>query len=67
MSTLEKRFKFFAKKSLQKTTPVLYTKYLYFRFFRKSLNLKAPKGFNEKIQWLKFNYKHPLVVQCADK
>ncbi len=33
----------------------------------KKLNLKAPKGFNEKIQWLKVYYRDELYVKCADK
>lgn len=35
----------------------------------KSLNLKNPRTFNEKLQWLKLYYfpYDPLVVQCADK
>lgn len=31
------------------------------------LNLDAPKLYNEKIQWLKLNYKNPLLNQCIDK
>ena len=31
------------------------------------LNLDNPKTFNEKIQWLKFNYHNPLLTKCADK
>jgi hypothetical protein len=31
------------------------------------LNLKNPKTLTEKIQWYKINFKHPLIVQCADK
>lgn len=31
------------------------------------LNLDNPKSFNEKIQWLKFNYRDPLMTKCADK
>lgn len=31
------------------------------------LNLDAPRSFNEKIQWLKYNYRNPLMTQCADK
>lgn len=31
------------------------------------LNLDNPKSFNEKIQWLKLNYKNPLLTKCADK
>ena len=31
------------------------------------LNLDNPQTFNEKIQWLKFNYRDPLMTKCADK
>jgi hypothetical protein len=31
------------------------------------LNLDNPKTYNEKIQWLKFNYHNPLLTKCADK
>ena len=31
------------------------------------LNLDNPKTFNEKIQWLKFYYRDPLMTKCADK
>ena len=36
---------------------------------KKKLNLKDPRTFNEKLQWLKLYYypQNPLVVQCADK
>lgn len=43
---------------------------LYFRIYlHEDMNLKEPKKFNEKLQWLKLNYnaKNPLVVQCTDK
>ena len=30
-------------------------------------NLKAPRSFNEKIQWLKLNYRDPLIQECASK
>ncbi len=39
----------------------------YYRKFKKSLNLKNPKTFNEKIQWLKLNDRTPLHTLCADK
>lgn len=32
-----------------------------------ALNLNDPKTFNEKIQWLKINYRNPLYPICADK
>lgn len=48
-------------------SPKLFTKYNYLVTFRKRLNLKKPKDFNEKIQWLKFNYRNELMVTCTDK
>jgi len=33
----------------------------------KKLNLNNPNTFNEKIQWYKLYYRHPLMVKCADK
>lgn len=43
---------------------------LYYRIYlHENMNLKNPKKFNEKLQWLKLKYnaKNPLVVQCSDK
>jgi hypothetical protein len=45
------------------------------RFIRKtfrtnlgySVDLKNPKTLNEKLQWLKLNYRVPLLTICADK
>lgn len=31
------------------------------------LNLNAPKFFNEKLWWLKINYRTPLMTKCSDK
>ncbi len=31
------------------------------------LNLDNPRSFNEKIQWLKLYYRHPLMTLCSDK
>ena len=31
------------------------------------LNLENPKTFNEKINWIKFNYYNPLYETCSDK
>lgn len=45
----------------------LFLKVQYYRKFKKSLNLKNPKTFNEKIQWLKLNDRTPLHTLCADK
>lgn len=43
---------------------------VYYRIYlRKKLDIKNPKTFNEKLQWLKLYYypNEPTVVQCADK
>lgn len=33
----------------------------------KTLNLNDPQYFNEKLWWLKINYRTPLMTQCSDK
>lgn len=50
-------------------SPTLTSRILYWRKFKRALNLYEPKTLNEKIMWLKLNvYNHnPLVTQCADK
>lgn len=43
---------------------------IYYRIvLNKKLNLKVPRTFNEKIQWMKLYYypDNPLVVKCSDK
>lgn len=40
---------------------------LYFRVFHKKLNLKSPKTFNEKLQWLKINDRKPEYTKMVDK
>lgn len=54
---------------LLKVSPVFYSKRIYRQTLRKSMNLKEPKEFNEKLMWLKFNKynNNKLVTQCADK
>ena len=46
---------------------VLFSKYIYYRFTGKFLNLKNPKSISEKIMWLKLYYKNPLISRCSDK
>ena len=29
--------------------------------------MENPKGYNDKLQWLKLNWYDPLAVKCADK
>lgn len=45
----------------------LYLKIKYRRDLGKSLNLKTPKSFNEKLQWLKLYDRNPLYTTLVDK
>lgn len=47
--------------------PVWYAKYLYKKSTGKKLNLKNPKDFNEKIQWLKIYSDTTQWTELADK
>lgn len=44
-----------------------YIKLFYFATTGKKLNLKNPKGYNEKLQWLKINDKNPEYSKLVDK
>jgi hypothetical protein len=54
-------------RALYKTSPITASKILYYRNTKKTLNLENPVNFNEKLQWLKHYWQHPLVSECADK
>lgn len=59
----QKKFKKnFSLKNQQKLIKLIFKNKLGYK-----LNLKNPQTFNEKIQWLKFNYHSPLLTKCADK
>ena len=45
----------------------IYLKIIYYRVFRKKLNLRHPKTFNEKMQWLKLYDRNPRYVKMVDK
>lgn len=45
----------------------LYLEIVYYVKFGKSLDLKNPKSFNEKMNWLKLYDRNPLYVKLADK
>ena len=45
----------------------LYVKLFYFSVSGKWMNLKNPKGFNEKQNWLKLHDKHPEYTDLVDK
>lgn len=44
-----------------------YIRRKFYKVFGKYPDLIKPQTLNEKIQWYKLNYRHPLVQQCADK
>lgn len=45
----------------------LYLKYYYWRKSKKKLNLREPKTFNEKLQWLKLYNRKPEYTNMVDK
>lgn len=40
---------------------------VYFKHFRRFINFNNPKTFNEKIQWLKLNYRNEEYTKLVDK
>ena len=51
------------------TSPEFMSKVYYRIFLKEKLDLKNPKTFNEKLQWLKlYNWpQNDLVIKCSDK
>ena len=45
----------------------IYLNIMYKSRMKKRLNLKNPKTFNEKLQWLKIYDRHPNYIQMVDK
>ena len=60
----KKLYKFFKHRIISDEA---YVKSQYKSVFGKRLNLKNPKNFTEKIQWLKLYDRNPLYTLCADK
>ncbi len=59
---------YLGKKGLVNWIPdKMYLKWAYYSSFHKHLDLKNPKSFNEKIQWLKLNDRKPEYTKLADK
>ena len=59
----------FFRKLMSNINIIMSNKIMYRHLLKKKLNLKEPKSFNEKINWLKI-YKYPyddFVIECADK
>lgn len=44
-----------------------YLKYSYRKIFKRDLNLNNPKGYTEKLAWMKLNWHSKLAEKCADK
>lgn len=55
------------RRNLTRISPTISSKILYRKAFNKKLNLKNPKTFNEKLQWLKLYWPSKLKTICADK
>lgn len=45
----------------------IYLQIVYFKHFRRFINFNNPKTFNEKIQWLKLNYRNEEYTKLLDK
>ncbi len=44
-----------------------YVRFLYYFYMGRHLDLDNPKSFNEKLNWEKFFYRHPLMPKLVDK
>lgn len=63
----KKRIWFKISPIIYNVSPVLASKIVFLFAMNKRLDLKNPKTFNEKIQWLKLYWQDPRVAMCADK
>lgn len=66
MTILKKCLKF-GFSQLVKVSPVQASKLLYYKAFRKKLDLNNVQTFNEKLMWVKLNEDHALKTLCSDK
>ena len=57
------------RKCVSRISPVFSNKIMYRVRMHKKLNIKNPKTFNDKINWLKLNnyQNNELVIKCTDK
>lgn len=67
MDTTIKNIILFPMNCLYKISPKLVLKILFRLKQGYKLNLKEPKTFNEKLQWIKLHVDNPLMPQCVDK
>lgn len=67
MNTLQKNIILFPFNVLYKINPKLELKLMFKIKQKYSLNLKKPKTYNEKLQWIKLYDKNELMPLCCDK
>lgn len=67
MTTRTKNIILFPLNLLHRVSPKLTLKILFRLKTHHKLNLKNPSSFNEKLQWVKLNYKNPLLPKLVDK
>ncbi|OLF37264.1 carboxylate--amine ligase [Psychrobacter sp. C 20.9] len=57
----------FKTQSLNIFNDEVFAKIKYWEATGQRLNIENPKYFNEKLWWLKINYRHSLMTECSDK
>ena len=68
MGKLIKQTKLFLEQNIFKyMSDEMFLKFYYLIFFGKKLDLKNPKTFNEKLQWLKLYDRNPAYCKMVDK
>ncbi len=67
MKTLTKNFLLFPFNILYRLNPALELRLLFRIKHGYRLDLKNPKTYNEKLQWIKLYDKNPLMPKCVDK
>lgn len=57
------------KRWIAAISPKTATEIIFYKNFKKKLDLKNPKDLNEKLQWLKLNtyYRNNVITTCVDK
>lgn len=63
----QKNVWFHISPAMYNISPVFATKILFMFSMKQRLNLKNPRTFNEKIQWLKLYWRDERVAKCGDK
>ncbi|MGF0031917.1 ATP-grasp fold amidoligase family protein [Bariatricus sp. SGI.154] len=68
MNLADKKMKIIKKLNIEKLLPSRMIIPIYYEYHMgQKLDLKNPKTFNEKLQWLKLYYKNPIMIKLVDK